>query len=376
MYKILASLFATMLLAALLTPFIRRLAFKVGAIDNPNARRVNKIPMPTMGGLAIFLSFNLANLFLLRNQYPSNQLYSLLLAQLIIIATGMIDDIYELKPKQKMLGIFLAALVVFFVVKVRMTTLTLPFLGTLSLGWLSFPITIIWILAITNAVNLIDGLDGLATGVSIIALTTSAITGFFFLNVTNTFVSIMMFTLVAALLGFLPYNFHPARIYLGDTGSLFIGFMMSILSLYGLKNATFITIIIPVIIMGVPITDTVYAILRRWLNNKPISQADKHHLHHRLMQMGLSHRQTVLVIYGIALIFSFISLLYPLSNLWGSVLLTIATLFGLELFVELIGLVNDGRQPLLDWIKRMVLMTSSRERFFTEDKQTKDKKKK
>ena len=376
MYKILASLFATMLLAALLTPFIRRLAFKVGAIDNPNARRVNKIPMPTMGGLAIFLSFNLANLFLLRNQYPSNQLYSLLLAQLIIIATGMIDDIYELKPKQKMLGIFLAALVVFFVVKVRMTTLTLPFLGTLSLGWLSFPITIIWILAITNAVNLIDGLDGLATGVSIIALTTSAITGFFFLNVTNTFVSIMMFTLVAALLGFLPYNFHPARIYLGDTGSLFIGFMMSIFSLYGLKNATFITIIIPVIIMGVPITDTVYAILRRWLNNKPISQADKHHLHHRLMQMGLSHRQTVLVIYGIALIFSFISLLYPLSNLWGSVLLTIATLFGLELFVELIGLVGDGRQPLLDWIKRMVLMTSSRERFFTEDKQTKDKKKK
>lgn len=376
MYKILASLFATMLLAALLTPFIRRLAFKVGAIDNPNARRVNKIPMPTMGGLAIFLSFNLANLFLLRNQYPSNQLYSLLLAQLIIIATGMIDDIYELKPKQKMLGIFLAALVVFFVVKVRMTTLTLPFLGTLSLGWLSFPITIIWILAITNAVNLIDGLDGLATGVSIIALTTSAITGFFFLNVTNTFVSIMMFTLVAALLGFLPYNFHPARIYLGDTGSLFIGFMMSIFSLYGLKNATFITIIIPVIIMGVPITDTVYAILRRWLNNKPISQADKHHLHHRLMQMGLSHRQTVLVIYGIALIFSFISLLYPLSNLWGSVLLTIATLFGLELFVELIGLVGDGRQPLLDWIKRMVLMTSSRECFFTEDKQTKDKKKK
>lgn len=362
MYKILASLFATMLLAALLTPFIRQLAFKVGAVDNPNARRVNKIPMPTMGGLAIFLSFNLANLFLLRNQYPSSQLYSLILAQLIIITTGVIDDIYELKPRQKMFGIFLAALVVFFVAKVRMTTLTLPFLGVIPLGWLSFPITIIWILAITNAVNLIDGLDGLATGVSIIALTTSAVTGYFFLNVTNTFVSIMMFTLVAALIGFLPYNFHPARIYLGDTGSLFIGFMMSVFSLYGLKNATFITIIIPVIIMGVPITDTVYAILRRWLNNKPISQADKHHLHHRLMQMGLSHRQTVLVIYGIALIFSFISLLYPLSNLWGSVLLTVATLLGLELFVELIGLVGDGRQPLLDGIKKLVLMTSARER--------------
>ncbi len=168
----------------------------------------------------------------------------------------------------------------------------------------------------------------------------------------------MMATLVAALLGFLPYNFHPAKIYLGDTGSLFIGFMISVFSLYGLKNATFITLIIPVIILGVPITDTLYAILRRLLNKKPISQADKHHLHHRLMQMGLTHRQTVLVIYGIALIFSFISLLYPLSNLWGSILLTVATLFGLELFVEAIGLVGDTRQPLLNGIKYLVLKVS------------------
>lgn len=362
MYRILASLFATIILSAILTPFVRKLAFKIGAIDKPNARRVNKVPMPTMGGLAVFLSFNIANIFLLKNQYPTDQLVSLLIAQCVVIVTGVVDDIYELKPRQKVLGIIIAALIVYFVVGVRMTTITIPFLGTIELGWLSLPITIIWILAITNAVNLIDGLDGLAAGVSIIALTTSAITGFFFLNVTSTFVSIMMFTLVAALIGFLPYNFHPAQIYLGDTGALFIGFMMSVFSLYGLKNATFITIIIPVIIMGVPITDTIYAILRRVLNNKPIAQADKHHLHHRLMQMGLSHRETVLVIYGIALIFSFISLLYPLSNLWGSVLLTVATLFGLEIFVELIGLVGDKRQPLLDWIKKLVLMAGTHER--------------
>lgn len=241
-----------------------------------------------------------------------------------------------------------------------MTTITLPFLGTVTLGWLSLPITLIWILAITNAVNLIDGLDGLATGVAIIALSTSAVTGYFFLNVTNTFISIMMFTLVAALIGFLPYNFHPAKIYLGDTGSLFIGFMISVFALYGLKNATFITIIIPVIILGVPITDTVYAILRRILNKKPISQADKHHLHHRLMQMGLSHRQTVLVIYGIALIFSSISLLYPISSFWGSVLLTVATLLGLEIFVEVIGLVGESRRPLLNFIKKIVLLSENK----------------
>ncbi|MEY8661777.1 glycosyltransferase family 4 protein [Ligilactobacillus faecis] len=358
MYKILTSLIATCLFALILTPLVRRLSFKIGAVDDPNARRVNRVPMPTMGGLAIFVAFNTTNFFLLRDQYPAKQLWALFIAQCIIVLTGMIDDIYELKPRQKVLGITLAALVVYFVANIKMTTLTLPFLGVVPLGWLSLPITLIWILAITNAINLIDGLDGLATGVAIIALATSALTGYFFLNVTNTFVSILMATLVFALLGFLPYNFHPAKIYLGDTGSLFIGFMISVFALYGLKNATFITVIIPVIILGVPITDTVYAILRRLLNKKPISQADKHHLHHRLMQIGLTHRQTVLVIYGIALIFSFIALLYPLSNFWGSVLLTIATLFGLELFVEAIGLVGETRRPLLNWIKKLVLALS------------------
>ena len=127
-----------------------------------------------------------------------------------------------------------------------------------------------------------------------------------------------------------------------------------------MKNATFITIIIPVIILGVPITDTVYAILRRILNKKPISQADKHHLHHRLMQMGLSHRQTVLVIYGIALIFSSISLLYPISSFWGSVLLTVATLLGLDIFVEVIGLVGESRRPLLNFIKKIVLLSENK----------------
>ena len=136
--------------------------------------------------------------------------------------------------------------------------------------------------------------------------------------------------------------------------------MISVFSLFGLKNATFITVIIPVVILGVPITDTLYAILRRWLNKEPISHADKMHLHHRLMSLGLTHRQTVLVIYGIALIFSFISLLYPISSLWGSILLTIAVLIGLELFVETIGLVGKDRQPLLNGIKKVVKGTTSK----------------
>ncbi|MGR3741512.1 glycosyltransferase family 4 protein [Companilactobacillus sp. DQM5] len=353
MFSIIVKLFVTMIIAAILTPFVRKLAFVLGAVDNPNARRVNKTPMPTMGGVAIFLAFTFSTFILLRYQIPTHELFSVFLAECVIILTGMIDDIRELKPRQKMLGIFIASLIIYFLAGIRMDFLELPIIGHIDFGWLSFPITVIWILAITNAVNLIDGLDGLATGVSIISLFTMGIVGYFFLNVGNTYISIWIFALVASLLGFLPHNFHPAKIFLGDTGALFIGFMMAVFSLKGLKNVTFISVLIPVIIMGVPITDTIYAMLRRILNKKPISQADKHHLHHRLMQMGLSHRQTVLVIYGIALVFSFIALLYPLSSLWGSILLTIFVLIGLELFVESIGLMGENRQPLLNFIKKI-----------------------
>lgn len=360
-FEIIVSLFATAIISAVLTPFVRRLAFKVGAVDEPSARRVNKIPMPTMGGLAIFLAFNFATFFLLRAQIPTRQLWGIFGGECIIVLTGIIDDIFVLKPYQKMIGISLAAIEVFVFANVRMTTLTIPFLGTVGLGWLSFPITYLWIAAITNAINLIDGLDGLATGVSIIALFTTGITGLFFLPTPNIYTVIMIFTLVAAEIGFLPYNFFPARIYLGDTGALFIGFMISVFSLSGLKNATFISVIIPVMILGVPITDTVFAMLRRILNKQSISQADKRHLHHRLMQMGLTHRQTVFVIYGISLIFSFIALLYPISPIWGSVLLTIGILIGLELFVEAIALVGQDRRPLLNWIQKIVTSNTSKE---------------
>lgn len=359
-FEIVVSLFATMIISAILTPFVRRIAFKIGAVDKPNARRVNKVPMPTMGGLAIFLAFNFSLFFLLRNQIPNPQFYGIFFGECIIMLTGIIDDIFELKPSQKMIGILLAALAVYWFAEVQMTTLTLPFIGIVHLGWFSLPITLIWIAAITNAINLLDGLDGLATGVTIIALFTTGFTGLFFLPSTNIYIVIMIFTLVAAEVGFLPYNFFPARIYLGDTGALFIGFIIAVFSLSGLKNATFISVLIPVMILGVPLTDTIYAILRRLLNKQSIAHADKRHLHHRLMQMGLTHRQTVLVIYGISMIFSFIALLYPLSTLWGSVLLTIGILVGIELFVEAIGLVGENRTPMLSWIKRLVRTTTSK----------------
>ena len=354
MFQTIVKIFLLVIITAAITPFIRKLAFVLGAVDNPNARRINKKPMPTIGGLAIFVAFNIGEFVLLRKDFPTHELFSVLLASSVIILTGLIDDILELKPRQKMFGIFIASLVVYFLAGIKVRELSLPLLGHLQLGWWSFPLTIFWILALTNAVNLIDGLDGLATGVTLISLVTMGIVGFFFLKSWQHYVPIMCIMLAACLLGFLPYNFHPAKIFLGDTGALYIGFMISVFSLKGLKNVTFVSLLVPILILGVPITDTVYAMIRRKLNKKNISQADKHHLHHQLMRMGLTHRQTVLAIYGISLIFSFVSLLSLVSPRWGIWLLILGLLFAVELFVETIGLLGEKYKPLLHFLQRTI----------------------
>lgn len=303
MFLVIVTCVVTAILSLILTPLIRKLAIKIGAVDMPGERRINLKEVPTMGGLAIYLSFFFALFVLL--PIPLWQIVPTFLGATIVLVTGIVDDLIELTPRMKMLGITIAALVIYFAADIRIDIVTLPIIGSFSIGFLSLPFTIIWILAITNAVNLVDGLDGLATGVSIIALSTMGVIGYFFLTVENAVVSIMIFVLVGALAGFLPYNFFPARIFLGDTGALFLGFMIAVMSLQGLKNATLISLIIPVVILGIPITDTIYAMLRRYLNKKPISSADKMHLHHQLMALGLTHRQTVLAIYCLALILIF-----------------------------------------------------------------------
>ena len=362
MFKIIVELFFLVIIQAAITPFIRRLAFVLGAVDIPNKRRVNKKPMPTLGGLGIFVTFNIGVFILLREQFPTHEAFSVLLGSSVIVLTGIIDDIMELKPRQKMFGIFIGSLVIYFLAGIKMSVLNLPFLNKqINLGWWSLPITIFWILALTNAVDLIDGLDGLADGVSMISLTTMGIVGYFFLHTGQLYIPISCFMLAACLLGFLPYNFHPAKMFLGDTGALYIGFMIAVFSLKGLKNVTFISMLVPVTILGVPITDTIYAMIRRKLNNQPVSQADKHHLHHQLMKMGLTHRQAVLAIYGISLIFSFISLLFLLSPVWGLWLLITGLAVALELFVESIGLLGEKYKPLLSLIQKVINSRSKKD---------------
>lgn len=346
-YEIFIRLFLTFILSLILTPIIKILAFRMGAYDSPGERRVNTKIMPTAGGLSIYSVFAFSSLVLFQSIIPTSYILPIILASGIVVVTGLIDDIYELSPKKKTIGILLGALVIYFVADIRIDVVTLPFFGQIDLRWFSLPLTLFWILAITNAINLIDGLDGLASGVSIISLTTIGVIGYFFLHSKTVFIPIVIFILVASIAGFFPYNFYPAKIFLGDTGALFLGFMIAVMSLQGLKNATFITVITPMIILGVPITDTVYAIIRRLMNKRPISSADKMHLHHRLLSLGFTHKGAVMTIYGLALVFSFVALLFSYASNVASILLIVFSAIGLELFIEMIGLVGEKHQPLM-----------------------------
>lgn len=351
--KIALRLFLTMILAFLITPLIKKLSFKIGAVDKPNSRRINKVPMPTAGGLAIYIAFSISILFLFPDLIPFKYAVHLVISSGIVVLTGLIDDIFELKPRQKLIGVMIAAFYVCFVFDITVSTITLPHIGLVPLNWLSYPITVLWIVGLTNAINLVDGLDGLASGISIIALTTIGIVGYVgsSTGAVQLQVPLAIFILLMSVLGFFPFNFYPAKIFLGDTGALQLGFLISVLSIQGLKNATFITLITPLIILGVPITDTLFAMIRRRLNRRPISSADKMHLHHRLISLGFTHRGAVLAIYCMALIFSIIALLYMFTNTWATILLTIACLFGLQIFIEMIGLTGVDKQPLLNSLK-------------------------
>ena len=333
--------FSTILLSLILTPIFKIISVQTGMVDKPNERRINKVPMPSAGGLPIFLSFVASTLFFFRDIIPKFYILPILFAASVIIITGVLDDKFELTPKQKSVGILLASLIIYFVADIHIDSFTLPFFGYIELGWLSFPVTIFWIFGITNAVNLIDGLDGLAAGISLIGLITIGIIGYFFLHASTVYIPIVIFCLVASIIGFLPYNFYPAKIYLGDTGALFLGFMMAVLSLQGLKNVTFVSSISLLIVMGVPVTDTFFAIVRRKANRVSFSTADKKHLHHRLMSLGFTHKGAVLTIYAIALMFSFTAMIMNYTGELGTIVLIISMLFAAILLFELIGLINE-----------------------------------
>lgn len=328
--------------SVLITPLVKKFAIAIGATDKPNARKVHQKIMPRLGGLAIFISF-LIGFFILR---PVDNTYStlpIIIGSFIIIITGVLDDRFELSAKVKLIGQIAAAGVV-VLGGIQIDFINVPFVGTIDFGIFSIPLTILWIVGITNAINLIDGLDGLAAGVSSIALIT--ISGMAIL-MGDPFVTSLGLILLGSTLGFLVYNFHPAKIFMGDTGALFLGYMISVLALLGFKNITMFSLIIPVIILGVPISDTFFAIIRRFVNKQPLSAPDKSHLHHCLLRAGFSHRQTVLIIYGIAAMFGLAAVIFSQATLWGAVFVIGVLLIAIEIFIEKIELVSKDYKPLL-----------------------------
>ncbi|OZS78296.1 undecaprenyl-phosphate alpha-N-acetylglucosaminyl 1-phosphate transferase [Tetzosporium hominis] len=327
------------------TPLVKRLAYRIGAVDRPNYRKVHARIMPRLGGLAIYLSF-IVTYLIYRPDGDFDK--ALLIGATIIIITGVLDDMLEITAKAKMLGQLAAAVVIVVYGEIQIEFINLPFGGDLEFGYFAIPLTIIWIVGITNAVNLIDGLDGLAAGVSTIALVTLSAMA---ILMGNPFVATVTAILAASTLGFLVFNFYPARIFMGDTGALFLGFMISVFALLGFKGVTMFALIIPVIMLGVPVSDTFFAIVRRLREKQPLSAADKSHLHHCLLNVGFTHRQTVLIIYAIAALFGITALIFSQATVWGALLLVAVMLVIIELFVEMIGLAGKNYRPLLNFLK-------------------------
>ena len=283
------------------TPLVKALSVKVGAIDVPrDGRRMHDHPIPRMGGLAIFLGFIISVLLLMPLDQPKQ---GMLLGAVIIVVLGIFDDIYSLKASFKFVIQIVAAVIAVCSGNV-IATISNPnvFSANLywDLGWLAYPATVIWIVAITNAVNLIDGLDGLACGVSTISSMTLLVIA---MSVGEVPIALMVAALCGGCLGFLPYNLNPAKIFMGDTGSTFLGFVLAVISVQGLfKLYTIISFVVPFLMLGLPIFDTCFAFIRRIAHGQSPMHADRSHVHHRLIDMGFSQKQAVAVLYIISAI--------------------------------------------------------------------------
>jgi len=329
-----------------LTPYTIKMAKKIGAVDIPNdERRMHKKPMPKFGGPAIIIGFLVSIIYLIitlsiegnLNIFgPENYIVKLLgfIGGILILSTFcFFDDVKGINPLIKLLGQIIAAGIVAGC-GIRIEHFDLPFLeGNIILSNIfSITLTMIWIIGITNAINLIDGLDGLSTGISIISCISLLI--IFALNASPLIAIVMITALVGALAGFLPFNFNPAKTFIGDIGSNFLGFTLSVVSILGIaKTATAFVIVLPIIVLGLPIFDTVSAIIRRLIKGKSLKavfQADKGHLHHKLIEKGLSQKEAVLILYGISVACGMFAVILFESDIWKAIsfaLMVIAVVF-------------------------------------------------
>ncbi len=306
--KILLMIFIPFAFVTITMPFIRNLALQIGAIDKPRGRHIHKSDMPKLGGLAIFLGFLLG--YMIFGEH-SEQMNSVLIGSFIIILTGIIDDICELKPLPKLIGQVVASSVIAIYGKILLVDVS-AFGIYLNFGVFTYPITILFIVACINCINLIDGLDGLSGGISSIYYLTigiiASIMGKFDLEF------VLTFTMLGSTLGFLVHNFYPAKIFAGDSGSMFMGFTIAVIALLGFKNVTMSSLIIPLLVLAIPILDTLFAIIRRTIKGEKIYVGDTYHIHHQFLKRNFSQRSTVLIIYAIDMLFALASIVYVLKD--------------------------------------------------------------
>ena len=298
--KLILAFFVAFLMAFLSTPIAERIAYKIGAIDVPkDARRMHSRPIPRLGGIAIFFGFIVSMIMF---AVMTRQMVGIMIAATIIVVLGIFDDRKPLSAIVKLLVQIVAALIVIYIGGVKIEAITNPNIFSpyvyLELGWLSVPITVLWICGVTNAVNLIDGLDGLAAGIASISSICIMIIA---LLTKGYHIAVFTACLAGGCLGFLPHNFNPAKIFMGDSGSTFLGFALACISIEGMfKGYAAISFAVPLLVLALPIFDTTVAILRRVKEHRPIMAPDRGHFHHRLIDMGFSQKQAVSIMYAIS----------------------------------------------------------------------------
>ncbi|MFL0195555.1 MraY family glycosyltransferase [Clostridium sp. WILCCON 0269] len=319
-----------------LTPFVKKIAVQLKIIDIPEGnRRIHNKPIPLLGGLSIYFSFVIT--LLLKQGSLTGDEMGLILGATVIVIGGLLDDKFDIKPRYKLV-FQLAATLILMIYGVRISVVTNPFSSLyefVDVGIMFIPLTIIWVVGITNALNLIDGLDGLAAGIGLISALTILIIAL--LNKRYE-AAILAVILCGALLGFLPYNFNPASIFMGDTGAQLLGFLLAAISIEGaLKSAAAFSIAVPILALGIPIYDTLFAMIRRKINGKPIMQADRGHLHHRLLDMGFSQKQAVVTMYIISAVLGSFSIIAMEINVQSSYFLLAIVMVILVLIAWRVG---------------------------------------
>lgn len=323
MRSFVAAFVVAMVVCAALTPLARLLAIRVGALSAPGGRHVHEQPTPRLGGLAICVAFFAPLIALFFVDSPVAAMFTsetrkaagLFAGGVLMCGVGVVDDTRGLRARYKLIA-QIAAAVIAYECGFQIQAVSLPLLGELSMGIFAAPVTVLWIVGLINAVNLIDGLDGLAAGVVFFAAITNLVVGY--LGGAD-FVCLLMASMLGAVFAFLFFNRHPARIFMGDSGSYFLGFVLAVASLAGAsqKASTTVALLVPVVALGVPIFDTLFTMLRRFLERRPLFSPDRGHIHHRLLDMGLTHRRAVHIIYGLSVAFTGLSIAISMGRSWA-----------------------------------------------------------